>query len=147
MYTFEPRTSTHIHQGICRKELLGANPAIRPVVNQLEIHPWNTRTELVDFCTSQNIKIEAYSPLTKGRKLDDPTLVKIASKYEKTPAQVLIRWSIQHGYIVLPKSVTPERIASNADVYDFDLSDSDMNALDNKDEYLLTGNVEISTIS
>jgi diketogulonate reductase-like aldo/keto reductase len=143
---FSLATNTHIYQVICRKELLGANPAIRPVVNQLEIHPWNTRTELVDFCTSQNIKIEAYSPLTKGRKLDDSTLVKIASKYDKTPAQVLIRWSIQHGYIVLPKSVTPERIASNADVYDFDLSDSDMNALDDKDEYLLTGSVEISTM-
>ncbi|GAB5590480.1 hypothetical protein Unana1_05380 [Umbelopsis nana] len=121
------------------KELLGSNPNIRPVVNQLEIHPWNTRTELVDFCKSQNIEIEAYSPLTKGRKLNDPVLVKIASKYDKSPAQVLIRWSLQHGYIVLPKSVTPDRIASNADVFDFDLSDSDMKALDEKDEYLLTG--------
>ncbi|CAO3692487.1 unnamed protein product [Umbelopsis ramanniana] len=121
------------------KELLGSNPNIRPVVNQLEIHPWNTRDELVDFCNSQNIKIEAYSPLTKGRKLDDPDLMKIAAKYDKSPAQVLIRWSLQHGYIVLPKSVTPARIASNVDVFDFDLSDSDMNVLDDKDEYLLTG--------
>jgi len=121
------------------KELLGSNPNIRPVVNQLEIHPWNTRDELVDFCLSQNIKIEAYSPLTKGRKLNDPDLMKIAAKYDKSPAQVLIRWSLQHGYIVLPKSVTPERIASNVDVFDFDLSDSDMNVLDDKDEYLLTG--------
>jgi methylglyoxal/glyoxal reductase len=122
-----------------RKELLGSNPNIRPVINQLEIHPWNTREELVNFCNSQNIKIEAYSPLTKGRKLNDPDLVKIAAKYDKSPAQVLIRWSLQHGYIVLPKSVTPERIASNVDVFDFDLCDSDMNTLDGKDEYLLTG--------
>ncbi|KAJ2958180.1 hypothetical protein NQZ79_g6206 [Umbelopsis isabellina] len=121
------------------KELLGSNPNIRPVVNQLEIHPWNTRTELVEFCKDQGIEIEAYSPLTKGRKLDDPVLIKIASKYEKSPAQVLIRWSLQHGYIVLPKSVTPERISSNLDVFDFDLSHSDMQALDEKDEYLLTG--------
>ncbi|KAG2174151.1 hypothetical protein INT43_004171 [Umbelopsis isabellina] len=121
------------------KELLGSNPNIRPVVNQLEIHPWNTRTELVEFCKDQSIEIEAYSPLTKGRKLNDPVLVKIASKYQKSPAQVLIRWSLQHGYIVLPKSVTPERITSNLDVFDFDLSHSDMQALDEKDEYLLTG--------
>ncbi|KAI8575335.1 hypothetical protein K450DRAFT_262273 [Umbelopsis ramanniana AG] len=121
------------------KELLGSNPNIRPVVNQLEIHPWNTREELVDFCNSQNIKIEAYSPLTKGRKLDDPDLVRIAAKYDKSPAQVLIRWSLQHGYIVLPKSVTPERIASNVNVFDFDLCDSDMRILNDKDEYLLTG--------
>ncbi|CAM0142116.1 hypothetical protein VKS41_004183 [Umbelopsis sp. WA50703] len=121
------------------KELLGSNPNIRPVVNQLEIHPWNTRTELANFCKDQNIEIEAYSPLTKGRKLDDSVLVKIASKYDKSPAQVLIRWSLQHGHIVLPKSVTPERISSNVDVFDFDLSDSDMRQLDEKDEYLLTG--------
>jgi diketogulonate reductase-like aldo/keto reductase len=124
---------------VYRKELLGSNPNIRPVVNQLEIHPWNTRTELANFCKDQNIEIEAYSPLTKGRKLDDSVLVKIASKYDKSPAQVLIRWSLQHGYIVLPKSVTPERISSNVDVFDFDLSDSDMRQLDEKDEYLLTG--------
>ncbi|KAH8554040.1 aldo/keto reductase [Umbelopsis sp. PMI_123] len=121
------------------KELLGSNPNIRPVVNQLEIHPWNTREELVNFCLEQNIQIEAYSPLTKGRKLNDADLLKIAAKYDKSPAQILIRWSLQHGYIVLPKSVTPERIASNVAVFDFDLSDSDMKTLDEKDEYLLTG--------
>jgi diketogulonate reductase-like aldo/keto reductase len=119
--------------------LLGSNPNIRPVVNQLEIHPWNTREELVNFCLEQNIQIEAYSPLTKGRKLNDADLLKIAAKYDKSPAQILIRWSLQHGYIVLPKSVTPERIASNVAVFDFDLSDSDMKTLDEKDEYLLTG--------
>ncbi|KAF9972715.1 hypothetical protein BGZ73_004162 [Actinomortierella ambigua] len=101
------------------KELLGSNPTIRPVVNQIE-----------------HIAIAAYSPLTRGLKLNDPTLVKIAHKYGKTPAQVLIRWSLQKGFVVLPKSSSKSRIEQNADVFDFDIADGDMAVLDSLDEGL-----------
>ncbi|KAF9380500.1 hypothetical protein CPB97_008299 [Podila verticillata] len=116
------------------KELLGSNPTIRPVVNQIEVTPWNTRTDIVSFCESQHIAVEAYSPLSQGHKLQDPTLLKIAAKYSKSPAQVLIRWSLQKGYIVIPKSANKGRIEQNADVFDFDLADGDMNVLDSLNE-------------
>ncbi|KAF9162164.1 hypothetical protein DFQ26_003819 [Actinomortierella ambigua] len=114
------------------KELLGSNPTIRPVVNQIEVTPWCTRTEIVSFCKAQNIAIAAYSPLTRGLKLQEPTLVKIAHKYGKSTAQVLIRWSLQKGYVVLPKSSNKARIEQNADVFDFDIADGDMATLDSE---------------
>ncbi|KAF9316761.1 hypothetical protein BG003_001558 [Podila horticola] len=120
------------------KELLGSNPTIRPVVT-----PFNTRTDIVSFCESQHIAVEAYSPLSQGHKLQDPTLLKIATKYSKSPAQVLIRWSLQKGYIVIPKSANKDRIEQNADVFDFDLADGDMNVLDSLNENYVTGKVSI----
>ncbi|HKJ93561.1 MAG TPA: aldo/keto reductase [Longimicrobiales bacterium] len=121
-------------------ELFG-HAAIVPAVNQIELSPFNleSRRDVVDLCRERGIVIEAYSPLTKGRKLDDPGLARIAEKHARTPAQVLIRWSLQHGFVVLPKSVTPDRIAENAAVYDFVLDDEDMAALDARDEALATG--------
>ncbi|KAF8938009.1 hypothetical protein BGZ58_001750 [Dissophora ornata] len=116
------------------KELLGSNPTIRPVV-----HPWLTREEIVSFCEAQHIAIEAYSPLSRGHKLQDPMLNKIAVKYSKSAAQILIRWSLQKGYIVLPKSAHKERIEQNADVFDFDLADGDMNMLDSFNENYVSG--------
>ncbi|KAG0216550.1 hypothetical protein BGX28_000064 [Mortierella sp. GBA30] len=116
------------------KELLGSNPTIRPVVNQIEIHPWLARTELVKFCQAQNIAVEAYSPLTQRHKLQDPILARIAAKYSKTPAQILIRWSLQKGNIVIPRSANKERIQQNAEVFDFDLADGDMAVLDGLNE-------------
>lgn len=83
--------------------------------------------------------MEAYSPLCQGHKLQDPTLLKIAAKYSKSPAQVLIRWSLQKGYIVIPKSANKGRIEQNADVFDFDLADGDMNVLDSLNENFVTG--------
>ncbi|KAF9416476.1 hypothetical protein BGZ94_010204 [Podila epigama] len=121
------------------KELLGSNPTIRPVVNQIELTPWNTQKDIVSFCESQHIAVEAYSPLATGLKLQDPTLLKIAAKYSKSPAQVLIRWSLQKGFIVIPKSANKERIEQNADVFDFDLADGDMDTLDALDEHFCTG--------
>ncbi|KAF9279283.1 hypothetical protein BGZ68_008029 [Mortierella alpina] len=103
------------------KELLESNPTIRPVLNQIE-----------------GIVAEAYSPLAQGHKLDDPVLVKIASKYSKSPAQILIRWSLQKGNIVIPKSARKERIKANADVFDFDIADGDMAALDALNEDYVT---------
>ncbi|KAF9110709.1 hypothetical protein BGX27_005994 [Mortierella sp. AM989] len=121
------------------KELLGSNPTIRPVVNQIEVHPWLARREIVTFCESQNIAIEAYSPLSRGHKLQDPVVNKIAVKYSKSPAQILIRWSLQKGYIVLPKSSHKERIEQNSEVFDFDLADGDMDILDSLDEGYVSG--------
>ena len=112
-----------------------------PAVNQIELSPYNwvSRRDVLDLCAAHGIAVEAYSPLTKGRKLSDPPLVAIAERYRKTTAQVLIRWALQKGLIVLPKSTHPARIVANADVFDFHLADADMAALDALDENLVTG--------
>lgn len=109
---------------------------VKPVINQLELHPWLTRSGLVKFCEDNNIVLEAYSPLSHGKKLDDPDLVKLAKKYNKTPAQILLRWSIERGFIPLPKTVHVARLAPNLDVFDFKLSSEDVKLLDNKNEDL-----------
>lgn len=101
-----------------------------PAVDQVEFHPYLYQKDLLEFCRSQTIQLEAYSPLTKGIKLNDPQLVDIASKYSKSPAQVLIRWALQRGVIVIPKSSKRERIYENADVFDFKISQEDMSVLD-----------------
>ena len=108
---------------------------IKPVINQVEINPWLTRKEIVNFCHKNGIEVEAYSPLTRGKKLNDPTLVKIAKKYGKEPAQILIKWSIQKGFIVLPKTTHEERLLSNIDVFDFTISDEDIAQMTHDDEY------------
>jgi diketogulonate reductase-like aldo/keto reductase len=112
-----------------------------PAINQIEMSPYNylQRKGTLDLCHSADIVIEAYSPLTKGRKLKDPRLVEMASNYGKTPAQLLIRWAIQKHFVVLPKSVHKERIIENADVFDFSISDEDMATLDTFNENLATG--------
>jgi diketogulonate reductase-like aldo/keto reductase len=112
-----------------------------PAINQIEMSPYNylQRKETVDLCQAAGIVIEAYSPLTKGRKLRDPRLVEMAAKYGKTAAQLLIRWALEKGFVVLPKSVNRERIVENADVFDFTISDADMTMLDEFNENLSTG--------
>jgi diketogulonate reductase-like aldo/keto reductase len=122
------------------EELL-AVAAHPPAVNQIELSPfnWASRHAVVELCVATGIAVEAYSPLTKGRKLADPPLVTLAQGHGKSTAQVLIRWALQHDLIVLPKSTRPDRIAANADVYDFSLTDQQMNALDALDENLVTG--------
>ncbi|KAF9080127.1 hypothetical protein BGX23_002612 [Mortierella sp. AD031] len=113
------------------KELLEDSGAtVRPAVNQIEIHPWATRTDIVSHCHAHNIAAEAYSPLVQGHKLKDPTLAKIASAHSKTPAQILIRWSLQKGNIVIPKSAKKHRIIENMSVFDFELSDEEVATLD-----------------
>lgn len=115
--------------------------AVTPSINQIELSPYNyrSRLETVELCTEHNIIIEAYSPLTKGRKLDDPVLAEIGNAYGKTPAQVLIRWALQLGFVVLPKSVHESRIAENFDVFDFVLSDDHVLQLEDLNEGLATG--------
>ncbi|MFH1409657.1 MAG: aldo/keto reductase [Nanoarchaeota archaeon] len=111
------------------KELL-EHCDVLPVLNQVEFHPYLYQSELHTFCKGHNIQLEAYSPLTQGQKLQEPTLMAIAEGYNKSTAQLLIRWALQHGIVVLPKSQTTEHIKSNADVFDFEISEKDMNCLD-----------------
>jgi diketogulonate reductase-like aldo/keto reductase len=121
-------------------EILDYAPVV-PVVNQIELSPYlyRTRLDTVRRCRETGIVLEAYSPLTKARKLDDPVLVAVGQAHGKTPAQVLIRWSLQHGFVVLPKSISRQRIAENFDVFDFSLDDAEMEQLDELDEGLVTG--------
>lgn len=116
-------------------ELL-AHCRIPPAVNQIELHPFNygTREPVVDYCREEGIVVEAYSPLTKGRRLDEPTVARIAGDRERTAAQILVRYVLQKGVVALPKSGHPERIRENARVFDFRLDDREMAALDGLDE-------------
>ncbi|EFE40164.1 aldehyde reductase, putative [Trichophyton verrucosum HKI 0517] len=103
-------------------------------VGQYELHPWLTRSDIVEWLQKRNIVIEAYSPLVQAKKMDDPKLQEIAKKHNKSPAQVLVRWSLQKGFVPLPKSATEKRILENSDIFDFELSQDDMRAL-HTDEY------------
>jgi len=100
-----------------------------PVLNQVELHPLLTQVELREVHKNLGIATEAWSPLGQGRLLDHPAITGIADAYGKTPAQVIVRWHLQIGNIVIPKSVNPERIASNFDVFDFELSDDDISSI------------------
>jgi len=111
------------------EELLNSS-TVTPTINQVEFHPFLYQKELLDFCHSREVRIEAYSPLTKGRRLSDNRLVAMGEKYHKTPAQILIRWSLQHDLVVIPKSNNPARIRENAEVFDFSISPEDMDTLD-----------------
>ena len=102
---------------------------IVPAVNQIELHPLLPQHELREVHAELGIATEAWSPLGQGSLLSHPTLADLAATHGKTPAQVLIRWHIQLGNIVIPKSVNPERIASNFDVFDFELSEQDMTSI------------------
>jgi diketogulonate reductase-like aldo/keto reductase len=114
-------------------ELLSRTSVV-PAANQIELSPFLQRRDLVEFCQNKGITIEAYSPLARGRKLSDPRLMEIAKRYEKSPAQIAIRWALQHNLVVIPKSVHKERIQENAQVFDFEISLLDMQALDALDE-------------
>ncbi|KAL1956737.1 hypothetical protein VTO42DRAFT_6887 [Malbranchea cinnamomea] len=103
-------------------------------VGQYELHPWLARPEIVEWLQKRNVVVEAYSPLVQATKMDDPLLQNLAKKHNKSPAQILIRWSLQKGFVPLPKSVTDNRITENADVFDFQLSEEDMESL-NTGEY------------
>jgi diketogulonate reductase-like aldo/keto reductase len=115
------------------EELLGRAKE-PPSVNQVELHPFLQQRELVEFCRGNGIVVEAYAPLVKAQRLDHPVLRRIAKRREATPAQVLVRWGLQQGLVVLPKSVKPARIEENAGVYGFALDEEDLAALAGLDE-------------
>lgn len=107
-----------------------------PAVNQVELHPLHQRRELRAFCAQRGIAVEAWGPLSQGKSdlLERPETVAAATAHGKTPAQVVIRWHLQHGTIVFPKTSSRERLAENADVFDFELTSSEMAAIDAMDE-------------
>lgn len=126
-------TSRHL------REALDAVPFV-PAVNQFEISPFNTRQGLVNDCQNWKIQVESYSPLARGKKLDDPLVVAVANRHGKSPAQVLIRWALEKGFVVIPKSVRRDRIIENASVFDFALAPEEVRALDNLNQDLHTIN-------
>ncbi len=107
-----------------------------PAVNQFELHPRLTQKPLRAFCVSHGIQVEAWSPLMLGRLLDDPVVTAIARVHQRTPAQVILRWDLQHGFVTIPKSADPKRIAENAGLFGFELLSEEMEKLDglNKNE-------------
>jgi 2,5-diketo-D-gluconate reductase A len=102
---------------------------VPPAVNQIEVHPYLTQEDLRAFDAQHEIATEAWSPIAQGAALDDETIATIAAHHERTPAQVILRWHVQLGNVVIPKSVTPARIAENFELFDFELSEDDMAAI------------------
>jgi methylglyoxal/glyoxal reductase len=111
---------------------------VLPAVDQVEFHPFLYQERLLRFCEKNRIQMEAYSPLTRGMRISHPTIVAVANKYRKTPAQVLIRWSLQHGLVVIPKSIREDRILENSRVFDFQLESEGMKLFDSLNENLRT---------
>ena len=129
--------------GIHHLEELKKQSAVVPSVNQIEVHPFLQENELVNYCRKEGIAIQAYSPLTRGEKLGHPTLKAIGDKHKKNPAQILLRWCVQKGYICIPKSSQLSRIEENASIFDFELTDDDLNILDGLEEDFRTGRPKI----
>ncbi len=106
----------------------------RPAVNQVEFNVFNNRATLAGFCRSNGIVLQSYSPLARGHKLEHPLLLELAASYQKSPAQIMLRWCLQHRIPVIPKSSDPRRIRENADIFDFQLSRGHMDQLDQLNE-------------
>lgn len=118
------------------EELLGWDELkYKPVVNQIEISPWVMRQELADYCKSVNLVVEAYAPMAHGYKMNDPGLREISKETGMNSGQLLIRWSLQHGYLPLPKTKTVARLASNLDVYNHKLSLDQVKRMDHPEAY------------
>ncbi len=117
-------------------EDLMSSAEIKPMVNQVEYHPHLTQKELLAFCQREGIQLEAWSPLKQGQLLNDPTINKLAEKYQKSSAQIILRWDLQNKVVTIPKSIKEQRIIENANIFDFELSAEDMEEIDglNKDE-------------
>lgn len=115
-----------------------AGSGVVPDIDQVEFNPFLYQKELLGFCEGSKIQLEAYSPLTRGHRLRHPLVAEVARRCSKSPAQVLVRWSLQHGLVAIPKSSRPERIRENSEVFDFEISDSDMARLDALGEDLHT---------
>lgn len=113
---------------------------IVPTVNQIEFHPflYKDQKPVLDFCIAHKIVVEAYSPLAHGHRLSDPTIANMAAKHNKTNAQVILRWALQHGTVPIPKSTDQKRMTENLDIFDFELSADDMLAIDNLSDGMRT---------
>ncbi|KAF7311994.1 Aldo-keto reductase [Mycena indigotica] len=119
------------------KEILDMGLAI-PTVHQIDLHPFMARTEIVKICKENHIALEAWAPLVRGLRFNHPVIQKIATKYHKQPAQVLLRYSLQKNYVAIPKSSSKTRIVANLDIFDFELEEGEMLDLDQLDEGLVT---------
>jgi diketogulonate reductase-like aldo/keto reductase len=124
--------------GVCNFQIhhleeLMADSEIAPMVNQVEFHPLLTQKPLLSFCQQHNIQLEAWSPLMQG-EVNKPLIEELGRKYGKSPAQIILRWDLQHGVVTIPKSVRPQRIEENAAIFDFELSEEDMSKLDGLNE-------------
>lgn len=106
----------------------------KPVVNQVELHPLLSQEELRAFCKENHIAVEAWSPIARGRLLEEPHLLSIAEKYGKSTVQVILRWHLQNDVIIIPKSVSPVRLKENADIFNFELTTEDMNIINQLNE-------------
>jgi diketogulonate reductase-like aldo/keto reductase len=115
------------------EELLDNSKTV-PAVNQVEFNPFLYQKDLLEYCRSKDIVLSAYTPLSRAKKLDHPVLRDMSGRYYKTPAQILIRWALEHQLIVIPKSASRKRIFENADIFDFTISESDMKKLDSLNE-------------
>lgn len=107
---------------------------IMPMVNQMEFHPYLIQQDLIDFCKQNNIIYQAWSPLMQGHVVELELIQSLAQKYGKTPAQIVLRWDLQKGVVTIPKSVHPDRILSNSQIFDFEISCGDMKAIDSLDK-------------
>jgi diketogulonate reductase-like aldo/keto reductase len=112
---------------------------ISPMVNQIEYHPFLQQSPLVQCCQQFNIQVEAWSPLMRGRALDEPLMKEISYKYNKTVAQIILRWEIQNHIVVIPKSVHKARIIENSRLFDFELAEEDVSVINNLDADLYIG--------
>jgi diketogulonate reductase-like aldo/keto reductase len=111
---------------------------VAPAVNQVEFHPFLYQEQLLKFCKNNHIQLEAYSPLTRGKRLSHPDIIKVAKKYGKTSAQILIRWNLQHDIVTIPKSIHDNRILENSQVFDFHIESQDMKLLDSMNDNFRT---------
>lgn len=144
-------------------DLLAGNPKYIPSINQVvstrllpnvqcsplmtpqDLHPFMTRNELVAYCQSKDIVLEAWAPLVRGERFKHPDILRLAEKYKKSPAQILIRYGLDRGFVVIPKSTKQERIKDNANVFDFTLEREDVDYLTSLDEFLIT-DWEVTTV-
>ena len=108
--------------------------AITPAVNQLEFTPWLFLKDELEYCKKHHIQLQSYSPLTRGKKFDDERLVRLCKKYDKTPAQIILRWNIEHGISTIPKSSNKKRLQENFDIFGFSLSKEDVELMDSFNE-------------
>ena len=117
-------------------EYLFQSAKIKPMVDQVECHPYLVQQTLIDFCHLHNIVYEAWGPIMRGKVNDVPLLIELSQKYNKTPVQIVLRWDLQKGIVTIPKSVRQDRIESNADIFNFTLSPEDIHHIDslNKNE-------------
>ena len=119
---------------VAHLEELKKTAKIMPMVNQVEIHPFSTKNNIINYCKDNNIKVVAWSPISRGRVLSNDLMIDLSQKYKKSIVQIVLRWHMQKGVIPIPKSSNENRIKENIDIFDFEISSEDMKAIDSLDE-------------